>query len=121
MKNMTNFQTSSLRKGQIRPQKIQVSFNLSIPTYKSHSPSLTIQMDKEYVKKLSRYTLITPFLTATTADTRAQVIILGQNHLDKLGLNISCLHCTTTVMDCANATATGAMGVFFGCVRAGPR
>ena len=45
------------------------------------------------------------------------MVILGHNHLEKLGLNISCLHRTDTVMDCANATAIGTMGVFFRCVR----
>ena len=74
-------------------------------------------MDSEYAKKLAKSTMVSPYLTASTADTGAQVIILGHNHLDKVGLNISCLHRTETVMDCANATATGAMGVFFGCVR----
>ena len=61
--------------------------------------------------------MINPYLSVSTADTGNQVIILGHNHLNKVGLNISCLHRTETVMDCANATATGAMGVFFGCIR----
>jgi hypothetical protein len=74
-------------------------------------------MDREYAKKLARSTMVSPYLRASTAETGAQVIILGHNHLDKVGLNISCLHRTKTVMDCFNDTATGAMGVFFGCVR----
>ena len=44
-------------------------------------------------------------------------MILGHNHMKKLGLNISCLHRTETVMDCANDSVTGATGVFFGCTR----
>ena len=62
-------------------------------------------------------TTVNPYLTVSTAYTGAQVIILGHNHLDKVCLNISCLHCTETVMDCANDTAMGAMGVFSGCIR----
>ena len=61
--------------------------------------------------------MITPLLTASTADTGTQVIILGHNHLAKMGLNNLCLHRTETVMDCANSTVTGAIGVIFGCVR----
>ena len=32
-------------------------------------------------------------------------------------MNISCLHPTETVMDCANVTATCALKVFFGYIR----
>ena len=35
----------------------------------------------------------------------------------RLGLNITCLHCTSAVLDCANASANGAMGMFYGCIR----
>ena len=45
------------------------------------------------------------------------MIILGHNNLEKIRLNILCLHKTLTVLDCASSTATGAMGVFFGCAR----
>ena len=68
---------------------------------------------KEFVKKLT--TMINPYLSAPTADTGAQVI--GHNHLSKIGLNISCLHRTDAVLDCANASATVAMGMFHGCIR----
>ena len=51
-------------------------------------------MDREYAKKLARSTMVSPYLRASTAETGAQVIILGHNHLDKVGLNISCLHRT---------------------------
>ena len=90
---------------------------MDIQAYKSHSPPLAVKLELEYVKMLTKSTIITPLFTASTADTAAQVIILGHNHLAKMGLNISCLHRTETVMDCANSTVTGAMGVFFGCVR----
>ena len=62
-------------------------------------------------------TTINPYLSAPTADTGAQVIILGHSHSSKIGLNISCLPRTATVLDCANASATGAMGVSYGCIR----
>ena len=72
---------------------------------------------KEFVKKLTMTTTINPYLWAPTANTGAQVIILGHNHLGKKGLNILCLHRTTVVPDCANASTSGAMGVFYGCIR----
>ena len=74
-------------------------------------------MTREFVKKLTTTTTINPYLSAPMADTGAQVIILGHNHLSRIGLNISCLHRTVAVLDCANASATGAMGVFYGCIR----
>ena len=115
MKNMTYFQTSMYRRSLLQHPK---SKSVSNWTYKLTSqPSLEVKLDKEYVKKLYRSTLVTPFLTASKADTGAQVIILGHTHLAKMGKNISCLHRTDAVMNCANATAMGAMAVFFGCVR----
>jgi hypothetical protein len=35
------------------------------------------------------------------------VTVLGHNHLAKMGLNISCMHRTNMVMDCANLMVTG--------------
>ena len=56
----------------------------------TNSPPLEIQMAREYVKKMTTATMVNPYLTVSTADTGAQVIILGHNHLDKVALNISC-------------------------------
>ena len=86
--------------------KIKVSIKIDIQAYKSHSPPLEILMDEEYVKKMTTTTKVIPYLIVSTADTGAQVIIRGHNHLNKVGLNISCLHLTETVMDCTNATVT---------------
>ena len=69
---------------------IQVNLKLNIKAYKTHSPTLKIMMTMEFVKKLTTTTTINPYLSAPTADTGAQVIILGHNHLSKIGLNISC-------------------------------
>ena len=74
-------------------------------------------MAKEFVKKLTMTATVNSYLSATTAGTGAHMIILGQNHLDKIGLNISFLHRTTAVLDCANASAIWAMGIFYGCIR----
>ena len=57
--------------------KIKVSIKLDIPAYISHSPPLEIKMGKEYLKKLTRSTTVSPDLAASTADTGAQVIILA--------------------------------------------
>ena len=92
--------------------KIQVNVKLDILAYKLNSIPLKIMMTKEFVKKLTTTTTINPYLSAPTANTGAQVYILGHNHLSRIGLNISCLHRTAAVLDYANASATGAMGVF---------
>jgi hypothetical protein len=77
--------------------KIKVSIKLAIHAYKSHSPLLKILINKENVKKLTTTTIINPYLLVSTADTGAQVIILGHNHLNKVVLHIYCLHWTETV------------------------
>jgi hypothetical protein len=89
--------------------KIRVSVKLDIQANESHSPPLKIMMAEEFGRKLATMTTINPYLSAPTADTVAQVIILGHNHSGKIGLNISCLPRTATLLDCANASATGAM------------
>ena len=96
--------------------KIKVSIKLDSPAYKSRSPPLEVKFSTDYVKFLSKSSLITLFFTASTADTGAQVIILGHNHLESIGLKILCLYKMSTVLDCANSTVTGAMGVFNGCM-----
>ena len=75
--------------------KIMVSIKLDIPAYKSRSPPLEVNFSADYVKLLSKSSVITPRFTASTADTGEQVIILGHNHLEKIGSNISCLHKTS--------------------------
>ena len=52
--------------------KIKVSIKLYIPAYKSHSPPLEIKMDSEYTKKLAKSTMVSPYLTGSTADTGAR-------------------------------------------------
>ena len=72
--------------------KIKVSIKLDIPAYKSHLPPLEVKFSTDYVQFLSKSSVITPFFTASTADKGAQVIILGHNYLESIGLNIVCLH-----------------------------
>ena len=61
--------------------KIQVNVKLDIQAYKTHSPPLKFMMTKEFVKKLTTTNTFNPYLSAPTADTGAQLIILGHNHL----------------------------------------
>ena len=63
-------------------QKIKVSSKLDIQAYKSHSPPLKIMMAKEFVKKMTTTNMINPYLSESTADTGARVIILGHNHVN---------------------------------------
>ena len=56
-----------------------VNIKLDIMAYKTHSPPLKIMMAKEFVRKLATVTTVNPYLSAPTADTGAQVIILGHN------------------------------------------
>ena len=82
-----------------KPSLSPVDVKLDIQAYKSQSPPLKIMMTKEFMKKLTTMIMINPYLAAPTANSGAQVIILGHNHLSKIGLNISCLHRTAAVLD----------------------
>ena len=67
---MKNMMYSSTYKGKPAPApKIKVTFKVEIQVYKSHSQPLAVKLDLEYVKKLAKFTMITPLLTASTADT----------------------------------------------------
>ena len=47
------------------------------------------------------------------ADSGAQVDIIGVDHIHKIGLIQEQLLLTRVSLDCANATETGELGVFF--------
>ena len=83
MKNLMYFQTSTYRESLPRHPKSKSALRwlMVIQAYKSHSPPLAVKLDLEYVKLLAKSTMITPLLTASMADTGAQVIILEHNHL----------------------------------------
>merc|ERR1712215_655134 len=53
-----------------------------------------------------------------TADTGAQVNILGVNHIQKLGLKVNCLLKTKMVVNCANDTPVDILGVFYARIQA---
>ena len=56
-------------------------------------------------------------LKTSIADTGAQCFLLGSNHLQGLGLDVSGLLQSETNLNCANSTAAGNLGVFFAKVR----
>ena len=47
------------------------------------------------------------------ADTGSQVNVLGEDHIHRLGLSSDQLLPTNVELDCANATGTSVMGLFF--------
>jgi hypothetical protein len=56
-------------------------------------------------------------LKTSIADTGAQCFLLGSNHLQGLGLDVSSLLQSKINLNCANSTAAGNLGVFFAKVR----
>ena len=102
------------------PPKINVSIKLDIRSYKTHDPPLECKIALDYVQKC-KDSKLQPYVAASTADTGAQANILGLNHLNKLGLNIGCLHRSATIMDCANSSKNEVIGAFLGCIRAAAR
>ena len=96
--------------------KINVSIKLDIRSYKTHDPPLECKIAFDYVRKC-KDSKLQPYVAASTADTGTLANILGLNHLNKLGLNIGCLHRSATIMDCANSSQTEVIGAFLGCIR----
>ena len=56
-------------------------------------------------------------LKTSIADTGAQCFLLGSNHLNGLGLDVSGLLQSEINLNCANSTEAGNLGVFFSKVR----
>ena len=50
---------------------------------------------------------------SSTANTGAQVTIIGVNHIDKIRLTVPMLLKTKMVVNCANDTLGGILGVFY--------
>ena len=97
--------------------KIHISMQVDSEAYINHKPELPCSMMKEFcVKKGSNWvqdkTKSTP-KTDMTADTGAQVDIVGKDRLHKLGLTVEELLKTSVGLDCANNIEAGVLGVFF--------
>ena len=88
-----------------------MSIKLDIRSYKTHDPPLECKIALDYVQKC-KDSKLQPYVAASTADTGAQA-----NILNKLGLNIGCLHRSATIMDCANSSQPEVIGAFLGCIR----
>ena len=61
--------------------------------------------------------LIQPHDINWTADSGAQVTVLGDKHIEYIGLDISSLYPSSMSLGCANYTKSNCLGVFFGRIR----
>jgi hypothetical protein len=97
---------------------IKVSIRVDCKAYHEHVPMLECMMKSPFMKKMEASKELTvPYLFRPTADTGALATVLGDEHLGKLGMDITCLHCSKVTMDCANNTVLDTIGVFFGYIR----
>jgi hypothetical protein len=96
------------------PPTIKFSIRVDCKAYHEHVPRLECMMTK---KMQASKELTVPYLFRPTADTGAQVTVLGDEHLGKLGLDITGLHHSKVTMDCANNKVLETIGVFFGYIR----
>ena len=83
--------------------KLNIQMCVDVPVYKQHRPPLTCLMtqyrngvDQGKRKPGTAWNQGASF--STTADTGAQVNILGVNHIQKLGLKVNCLLKTKMVV-----------------------
>ena len=103
--------------------KLDIKMCVDVPVYKQHRPPLTCLMtqyrngvDQGKRKPGTAWNQGASF--STTADTGAQVNILGVNHIQKLGLKVNCLLKTKMVVNCANDTPGDILGVFYARIKA---
>ena len=103
--------------------KLEIKMCVDVPAYKQHRPPLTCLMnqyrngiDQGKIKHGTAWNQGSFF--STTADTGAQVNIIGVHHIQKLGLEVNCLLRTRMVVNCANDTLGGILGVFYARIEA---
>merc|ERR1712208_52656 len=103
--------------------KLDIKMCVDVPGYKQHRPPLTCLMTQyrngvDLGKRKPGTAWNQGASFSKTADTGAQVNILGVNHIQKLGLKMNCLLKTKMVVNCANDTPGDILGVFYARIQA---
>ena len=100
------------------PPTVKVTIRVDCDAYYKHVPRLECMMLDSFMKKMESSTeAILPYQFRPTADTGAQATVIGDEHLERIGLDISSLHHSKVTMDCANNMVLKTLGVFFGYIR----
>ena len=96
---------------------IDITLRVDFQAYNDHEPRLDCLILNKHIDKMRRSSGIWPVKFSPIADTGAQANVLGDEHLEKIGMNSASLHPTRVTMDCANKTSLEAYGVFLGYFR----
>ena len=95
---------------------LKIQMCLGIKVYAKHHPPLKCEVTEKWVEGLIDNQQVDVQLTST-ADTGAQVCVLGTDHLEGFGLEVKHLLRTRMKLNCANAAAAGMLGVFYARIR----
>ena len=93
---------------------LNISITVEIKAYENHDPPLDCFMIKDFAENYIKHP---PFQLLTTADSGAQVNVLGSEFLPNIGLDVSCLLRTKVELDCADGTPASTLGVFMAKIR----
>ena len=96
------------------PNEPRLNFKMcvDIKVYAKHRPPLNCLVTEVWYNSLKNGQQVDVDMTAT-ADTGAQVTIMGTDHLKKFGLQIQHLLRSKMTLNCANNSLAGNLGVFF--------
>ena len=95
------------------PSELRLHFEMcvDIKIYAKHKPPLACLVTEEWYNGLKDNRQVDVDISAT-ADTGAQVNIMGTDHLDKFGVRVEHLLKSKMSLNCANNSLAGNLGVF---------
>ena len=101
------------------PKDPQIKFKMcvDVKVYAKHKPPLDCLVEEDWYNSLVDKQNMSVELSAT-ADSGAQVDVIGTDHLRGLGLRVSLLLRSRMTINCANNNPAGNLGVFFAKIKA---
>jgi hypothetical protein len=90
---------------------LEIKMCLDVKVYAKHKPPLDCLVTEKYVNGLVDMQQVDLELTST-ADTGAQVNVLGTDHLEGFGMRVDYLLRSRMELNCANAARAGTLGIF---------
>jgi hypothetical protein len=95
--------------------KVKITILIDIDAYAKNDTVLECRLANTFLEKMrTSKEYIQPYATLYTAHSGAQANVIGDKHLEGMGMDISSMHPTRVTMDFANNTMMKAFGVFYG-------
>lgn len=97
--------------------ELQITMWVDTKVYAKHKPPLECDVTEEWVDSLEDNQQVDVDLVST-ADSGAQVNIIGTDHLNRFGQDIKHLLKSKMTLNCANDSLAGKLGVFIARIKA---